>query len=74
MLAHIENLEIDEVTTGMSLSTETSLTTKSTMPLNSGINLEKCEFPCQVKDLNLDGQVPPQGIQPTETWETCKNM
>jgi hypothetical protein len=46
------HLEIDEVITGASLSTGTSPTAKNTTPLNSGINLEKCEHLCQIDDLN----------------------
>ena len=60
------DLEIHEVTMDASLSTETSLTTESIAPLNLEINPGKCEHPCQVEDLNLDGQVPPNGIQPTD--------
>ena len=48
------HLETDEVTTGASLSTGTSPTTESTMPLNPRINPGKCEHPCQVEDLNPD--------------------
>jgi hypothetical protein len=55
------DLEIHEVTTGASLSTGTSPTTESIAPLKPRINPEKCEHPCQVKDLNPGGQVPPQG-------------
>jgi hypothetical protein len=41
------HLEINEVTTGASLSTKTSPTTKSTTQLiNSVINLEKSEYLC----------------------------
>jgi hypothetical protein len=54
------NLEIHKVITGASLSTETSPTTESIAPLNPRINTEKCEHPCQVENLNLGGQVPPQ--------------
>jgi hypothetical protein len=57
MLAH---LEIDEVTTGASPSTGTSPTIESVTPLNPRIKPEKCDYPCQVEDLNLGGQVPPQ--------------
>ena len=49
------DLEIHKVTTGTSLSTETSPTTESIAPLNPGINPEKYEHPCQVKDLNPNG-------------------
>jgi hypothetical protein len=45
------HLKIDEVTTGASLSMETSSTTKNTMLLNPVINPEKYEPPCQVEDL-----------------------
>jgi hypothetical protein len=55
------HLEIDEVATGASLSTGRSSTTKSTVSLNHEINSEKYEHPCQVKNLNLGGQIPPQG-------------
>jgi hypothetical protein len=44
----------------------TSPTIESIMPLNLKINPGKYEHPCQVEDLNLDGQVPPQGTYPTE--------
>ena len=53
------NLEINEVTTGTSLSTGTSPTIEIIVPLNPIINLEKYEHTCQVKNLNPDGQVPP---------------
>jgi hypothetical protein len=56
------NLEIHEVTAGASLLTGTSPTTESKAPLNPEINPEKCEHSCQVEDLNLGGQVPPQAI------------
>jgi hypothetical protein len=46
------HLEIDGVTIGVSLSTETSPTTESTTPLNPEINLEKYEHPCQVEGLS----------------------
>jgi hypothetical protein len=49
VLAH---LEIDEVITGASLSTEMSPITESTMQLNHRINLGKREHPCQIEDLN----------------------
>ena len=55
------DLEIHEVTTGASLSTGTSPTTKSIAPLNPEINPGKYEHPCQVEDLNPGGQVQPQG-------------
>jgi hypothetical protein len=48
------DLEIHEVTTGTSLS-GTSPTTENIASLNSGINPEKWEHPCQVEDLNLGG-------------------
>ena len=51
-------LEIDEITTGASLSTGTSPTTESTTPLNPGINSEKYEHSYRVEDLNPGGQVP----------------
>lgn len=35
----------------------TSLTSKSVVLLNTEINLEKYEYLCQVKDLNMGGQV-----------------
>jgi hypothetical protein len=54
------NLEIDKVTTGVSLPTDMSSTTESVAPLNHGINPKKYENLCQVEDLNLGGQVPPQ--------------
>ena len=57
------DLEIHEVTTGASLSTGTY---ESMSLLNPEINLEKCEHPCQVEDLNPGGQVSPQGTQPTD--------
>jgi len=60
------NLEIDEVTTGASLSTDMSPTTESIAALNPGINPEKCEHLCQVGDLNPGGQVSPQGTQPAD--------
>jgi hypothetical protein len=60
------DLGIHEVTTGASLSTGTSPTNESIAPLNPGINPEKCEHTCQVDDLNLGGQVPPQETQPTD--------
>jgi hypothetical protein len=60
------NLEIDEGTTSASLSTGMSPTTERIMPLNPRINPGKCEHPCQVGELNPDGQVPPQGTQPAE--------
>jgi len=53
-------LEINEVTTDVSLLMGTSPTTESIASLNSKINLRKCEHPCQVDDLNPDEQVPPQ--------------
>jgi hypothetical protein len=45
------DLEIHEVTTGASLLTGTSPTTKSIAPLNPRINPGKYEHPCQVEDL-----------------------
>jgi len=56
--------EIDEVTTGASLSTGMSPTTERIASLNPGINPGKYEYPCQVGDLNPGGLVPPQGNQP----------
>jgi len=50
------NLEIEEVTTGASLSTSTLPTTESIALLNLGINPEKYEYPCQVKDLTRVGR------------------
>jgi hypothetical protein len=55
------NLEIDEVTTGASLSMDKSSTTERITPLDPRINPEKWEHPCQVSDSNPGGQVPPQG-------------
>ena len=46
------HLEIDEVTTGVSLSTETSPTIESTTPLNPKINAEKYKHLCQVEEFN----------------------
>jgi hypothetical protein len=60
------DLEIHEVTTGASLSTGMSPTTESIAPLNPVINPGKGEHPCEVDDLNMGGQVPPQGTQPTD--------
>jgi hypothetical protein len=54
------HLEIEKVTIGISLLMRTSSTTEKTIPLNPGINPEKYEHLCQVVDLNLGGQVPPQ--------------
>jgi hypothetical protein len=62
----LTNLEIVEVTTGISLSMGTSPTTERIAPLNPRINPEKYKHPCQVRDLNPGGQVPPQGTQPAE--------
>jgi hypothetical protein len=62
----LTNLEIVEVTTGISLSMGTSPTTERIAPLNPRINPEKYKHPCQVGDLNLGGQVPPQGTQLAE--------
>ena len=59
------DLEIHEVTADASLSTGTPPTTESIAPLNPRINPGKYEHPCQVGDLNSDGEVPPQGTQPT---------
>jgi hypothetical protein len=39
--------------------------------LNHRINLGKCEHPCQVRDMNPGGQVPPQGTQPAELSLVC---
>ena len=50
------DLEIHEVTIGASLSTGTSPTTESIAPVNPG----KYEHPCQVENLNSDGQVLPE--------------
>jgi len=55
------HLEIDEVTAGASLWKGVSPTTESTTPLNPEINPGKYEHTCQVKDLNPDRQLPPQG-------------
>jgi hypothetical protein len=60
------DLEIHEVTTGASLSTEISPTTKSIAPLKFGINPGKYEHPCQVENLNPGGQIPPQKTRPTD--------
>ena len=54
------DLEIHEVITCALQLTGTSPTTESIAPLNPGINPRKYEYPCQVEDLNLRGQVPPQ--------------
>ena len=54
------NLEIDEVTTSASLSTDTSPITENIAPLNPRINLGKYEHPSQVGDhrrLAVDGHV-----------------
>ena len=59
------DLEIHEVTACTSLSTGTSSTTESITPVNPEINLGKYEHPCQIENLNLDGQIPPEGTQPT---------
>jgi hypothetical protein len=53
------DLEIHEVTTGVSLSTGTSPTTKTIEPINPGINSGKYEHPYQVENLNPDRQVLP---------------
>jgi hypothetical protein len=58
------DLEIHEVSTGASLSTETSPTTESIVPLNPEINPEKYDHPCQVENINLGGQV-----QPTDVYD-----
>jgi hypothetical protein len=42
-----------------------SPTTERIVPLNPRINLGKYEDPCQVGDLNPDGQIPPQRTQQT---------
>jgi hypothetical protein len=63
--------EIHEVTSGASMSTGMSPTTKSITPFNPGINLGKCEHLYQVEDLNPSGQVPPQGTQPADLWLVC---
>ena len=62
------DLEIHEVTTGALLSTEMSPTTETIALLKPRINPGKYKHPCQVEDLNLDGQVPPQETQPTYLW------
>jgi hypothetical protein len=49
-----------EITIGASLLMGTSLTTERIASLNPGINPKKYEHPCKVRDLNMDGQVPPQ--------------
>jgi hypothetical protein len=64
------NLEIYKVTTGALLLTGTSPTTKSIAPINPRINREKYEHPCQVEDLNLGGQISPQGTQPADLDDT----
>lgn len=51
----LEDLEIDEATTGISLSTGTSPATESLTPLNPIINLEKHEHPWQVEDFEPGG-------------------
>jgi hypothetical protein len=45
------DLEIDEVTTCPSLSMSTLSIAKRIAPVNFGINLEKCEYPHQVKKI-----------------------
>jgi hypothetical protein len=50
------DLEIHEVTTDALLSMGMLPTTESIAPLNSGINSEKYEHPCQIEDLNSGGQ------------------
>jgi hypothetical protein len=54
----LTNLEIDEVTTDVSLSMGTSPTTERKTSLNPTINSEKYEHSCQAKDLNPGGNVP----------------
>jgi hypothetical protein len=61
------DLEIHEVTTGVSLSMGTSLTTKSIALINSEINSGKYEQPWQVENLNPGGQVPLQVKMATGT-------
>jgi hypothetical protein len=56
------DLEIHEVSTGVSLSTKTSPTTESIAPLNPKINLEKYEHSYQVKNLN------PTQVKRFHTW------
>jgi hypothetical protein len=65
-MIELVDLKIHEVTTDASLSMRTSPTTESIAPLNPKINPEKYEHPCQVEDLNPDGQVPSQRNQPTD--------
>jgi hypothetical protein len=57
----LADLEIHELTIGISLSTGTSPITESIAPLNPRINLKKYKHPCQVEDLNPSRQVLPQG-------------
>jgi len=52
---HIRKPHPYEHTTGVSLSTGTSPTTESIVPLNSKINPEKYEHMYQVDDLNPGG-------------------
>jgi hypothetical protein len=61
--------EIHEVSIGASLSTETSPITESIVPLNLEINPEKYEYPCQVENINLGGQILPQETQPTDVYD-----
>jgi len=51
------HLEINEIITGVSLSTGTSFTTKRIALLNP----EKYEHPCQIENVDSDGWVPTQG-------------
>lgn len=55
----LTDFEIDEVAAGASLSTNMSPTTERTTPFNPRIDIRKCEYPCQVEDLNMSGYVPP---------------
>ena len=64
-MTELTDHEIHEVITDVSLSTETSPTTESIALLKPEINPGKYEHLCQVEDLNLGGQVLPQGTQPT---------
>jgi hypothetical protein len=68
------DLSIYEVTIGASLSTGMLPTTISIAPLNPKINLGKYEHSCQVEDLKPDGQIPPQGAQPTELWSVHNTL
>ena len=55
------NLEIDEVTTDASLSTDMLPIIERITQLNPRINPEKYEYSCQVGDLNL-GRTQPRSV------------